>query len=97
MSNDQLQHLDLDLSTFELDQLMAFRYAYYCKTESLISDRLYDELEDRYTLIHGELPVGSSNEESYTPAQQALYLYFIMSTTLFRAKHAERTAMKDLI
>lgn len=64
---------------FELDMLMACRYTYYCKAVSLIPDQDYDQREAEWELEHGPLPVGSAKPESYTPAQRALALYFMLS------------------
>lgn len=65
---------------FDLDMIMAARYAYYVKSFSIMSDKHYDDLEALYTLTHGEIPsVGSDRAEDYTPAQRAIALYFLMS------------------
>lgn len=72
--------MKIPLSDCTLDFLMACRYAYYCKAMQLIPDREYDRLEDEYEADTGaEMPVGSSQESSYTPAQRALFLYMVFS------------------
>lgn len=69
----------LERTDFELDMLMACRYAYYCCAFSIVPDTEYDRMEKDYVMVCGELPVGSSSKESYTPAQRALALYFMLS------------------
>jgi len=64
---------------FDLDMIMAARYAYYVKSMSIISDKHYDDLESSYALLNGPLPVGSDRAEDYSPAQRSLALYFLLS------------------
>lgn len=64
---------------FDLDFLMACRFAYYCRAYPIIEDTDYDEREAEYCLLNGPLPVGSSKPEDYTDAQRALALYFMLS------------------
>ena len=64
---------------FERDFLMACRYAYYCCACSIVDDHEYDMREKDYEMVNGDLPVGSSDKDSYTPAQRALALYFLLS------------------
>jgi hypothetical protein len=64
---------------FDLDMLMAARYAYYVKSMTIMDDRHYDDLESSYALLNGPLPVGSDRAEDYSPAQRALALYFMLS------------------
>lgn len=66
-------------SDFDLDMLMACRYAYYCCNLSIVPDVDYDMMEKDYTLVNGELPVGSERKEDYTEAQRSLALYFLFS------------------
>lgn len=65
--------------SFDHDFLMACRYGYYVTHMHIVDDRYYDELEDNYKMINGDVPVGSERPEDYTPAQRALYLYFALS------------------
>lgn len=64
---------------FDLDMLMACRYAYYCCNRSIVDDVDYDMMEKDYCLVNGDLPVGSERKEDYTEAQRALALYFMFS------------------
>ena len=66
-------------TSFDLDFLMACRYAYYVKAVNLIPDHEYDRLEKEYELLNDPLPVGSDQESSYSEAQRALALYFLFS------------------
>lgn len=68
------------LPPFELDLIMAARYAYYVQKTPFMSDKDYDETEAEYRMIYGDdLPVGSEKPSDYTPAQRALALYFCLS------------------
>lgn len=71
--------MKIQLSSFDLDMVMAARYAYYVKTTPIMPDKAYDKLEREYEMIHGKLPVGSDQMKDYTDAQRALALYFLMS------------------
>lgn len=77
------------LSDFDLDMLMACRYAYYCCNRSIVPDIDYDMMEKDYRLVNGDLPVGSSRKEDYTEAQRALALYFLFSGRSL-AEHPKR-------
>jgi NAD-dependent DNA ligase len=81
--------MKIPLSDCTLDFLMACRYAYYCKAVQLVPDREYDRLEDEYEADTGaEMPVGSSQESSYTPAQRALFLYMVLSGRFLSTQEA---------
>ncbi len=69
----------LPLSEFDLDMVMACRYAYYVLTKPILKDYDYDVLEKDYTMVNGPLPVGSSKKEDYSEAQRSLALYFLFS------------------
>ncbi len=69
----------LPLSDFDLDMVMACRYAYYVLHKSLIPDEAYDALEKDYTLVNGPISVGSEKKADYTEAQRSLALYFLFS------------------
>ncbi len=77
------------LSDFDLDMLMACRYAYYCCKRSIVPDVDYDMMEKDYRLVNGDLPVGSERKEDYTEAQRALALYFLFSGRAL-AEHPRR-------
>jgi NAD-dependent DNA ligase len=66
-------------NTFDLDMLMACRYAYYVKSINIVPDQTYDEMEKEYELLYGRLPVGSDKAKDYSDAQRALALYFMLS------------------
>jgi hypothetical protein len=80
------------LSDFDLDMLMACRYAYYCCERSIVPDVDYDTMEKDYRLVNGDLPVGSSRKEDYTEAQRALALYFMFSGRSLAPKRPRRSA-----
>lgn len=69
----------LTRSDFELDLLMAARYAYYVLHRPFLDDFDYDAREAEYKLVGGPLPVGSERREDYTEAQRSLALYFVFS------------------
>lgn len=71
--------MKLSRSDFELDLLMAARYAYYVLHRPFLEDHDYDAREAEYKLVAGPLPVGSERKEDYTEAQRALALYFVFS------------------
>lgn len=79
-------------AAFDRDVLMAARYAYYVTATPFLPDFDYDKLESEYTLVHGDLPVGSSNREDYTEAQRALALYF-----LFHMRETQQSSAVDLL
>lgn len=64
---------------FDLDMIMACRYAYYCCNLSIVPDIDYDVMEKDYAMLNGPLPVGSERKEDYTEAQRSLALYFLFS------------------
>lgn len=71
---------------FDLDILMAARYAYYVKAFSIMSDKQYDDLEALYEITHGAIDSpGSDKAEDYSPAQRALALYFLLSGRAFES------------
>lgn len=75
------------------DEVMALRYAYYCKAISLVSDEDYDVLE---ALAKEECPKsspvykpGSDKEEDYPPHVRALAMYLIFK---YRSpKHVQKS------
>jgi hypothetical protein len=66
-------------SDFELDLLMAARYAYYVLAHPFLEDQDYDARQKEYELTSPALPVGSDQRDDYTGAQRALALYFLLS------------------
>lgn len=71
--------MKLPVSNFELDLIMAARYAYYVLHTPFLDDQHYDTLEKEYEMIYDKLPVGSEKKINYTPAQRSLALYFCLS------------------
>ena len=80
--------MKVPLSSFDTDMIMALRCAYYVHSVSVVPDHEYDAMEKEHELLHGPLPVGSDQRESYTPAQRALCMYFIFSGRFVKAKPA---------
>lgn len=82
----------LPLSDFDLDMVMACRYAYYVLHKPILTDVDYDRLEKDYTMVNDRLPVGSERKEDYTEAQRSLALYF-----LFSGRSAPTTNPEDML
>jgi hypothetical protein len=73
-----------DMRTFGpgVDLCLAYRYCYYCKNISIISDKAYDEIEaeEKEFGRNAEIlskAVGSDNPEDYPPHIRALGMYLI--------------------
>ena len=64
------------------DYLMAYRFLYYCRHISLLSDKAYDHLEKQYKTSnragYERLSVGSDSEDSYSPHIRALGMYLVL-------------------
>lgn len=67
------------LDQFDLDVLMAARYAYYVAHLPFLPDHDYDQLEAEYERAHGRLPVGSEKKEDYPERVRALALYMMLA------------------
>lgn len=68
------------IESYDLDCLMALRYAYYVAHQTIVPDHVYDDMETRWRTTTGRtMPVGSEDPASYAPRHRALALYLLLA------------------